>query len=253
MTRILVSFAKLEKAERYKSSIRGGGGSSVVVGEAWSAAAPPATGWGALVADADGLLLTGGVDVDPARYGEPIDPAAGVEVDSRRDAMEWSLLEAARARRIPVLAICRGHQVVNAFLGGTLWQDLGALGAESRAIHRRDSADRRRLAHAVEAVPGDHPLQQLFSEHSPFLVNSFHHQAVKSPGRAMVVSARGPGGVIEATGLADPDWWLWSVQWHPEELVEAGDHPFNRTLFERFLGAAAARSRRREGAEVSVP
>lgn len=250
---VLLSFAKQDKAKKYKDSLKGVGGPGVEVGEAWSAEAPPAGGWAALVGRADGLVLSGGVDVEPARYGERLEPSAGVEINLERDAMEWSLLEAARARRTPVLAICRGHQVVNAFLGGTLWQDLGAVGDETREIHRRDPADRRRLAHAVEAVPGDHPLQRLVSGPSPFLVNSFHHQAVKSPGRSMIVAARGPGGVIEATGLADPDWWVWSVQWHPEELVEAGDHPFNRTLFERFLEAAAARSQRREGAEVSVP
>ncbi|KAB2958477.1 MAG: gamma-glutamyl-gamma-aminobutyrate hydrolase family protein [Thermoanaerobaculia bacterium] len=250
--RILVSFAKPEKVRKYKDSIRGVGGPGVEVGEAWSAVAPPADGWGALAQGFDGLLLSGGVDVEPARYGETLDPAAGVEVLPVRDAMEWDLLAAARARRIPVLGICRGHQVVNAFLGGTLWQDLGALGAGVRAAHRHDPDRRRELAHSVEAVPGAHPLQALFSARAPFPVNSFHHQAVKSPGRGMVVAATGPGGVIEATGLADPDWWVWSVQWHPEELVEAGDHPFNRTLFEHFLEAAATRSRQREGVEVTL-
>jgi putative glutamine amidotransferase len=249
---VLLSFARQDKAKKYKDSLKGVGGPGVEVGEAWSAEAPPAGGWAALVGRADGLVLSGGVDVEPARYGETLDPSAGVDINFERDAMEWELLAAARDLRIPVLGICRGHQVVNAFLGGKLWQDLGALGAATREVHRCDPADRRRLAHPVESVPGDHPLQQLFFEHSPFLVNSFHHQAVQSPGRGMTVAALGPGGVIEATALSDPGWWVWSVQWHPEELVEAGDHPFNRTLFERFLDAAAARSRQREGMEVTL-
>lgn len=250
---VLLSFARQDKAKKYKESLKRVGGPGVEVLEAWSAEAPPAGGWAALVGRADGLVLSGGVDVEPARYGETLDPSAGVEVLEVRDAMEWELLATARDLRIPVLGICRGHQVVNAFLGGTLWQDLGTLGAGVRAAHRHDPDRRRELAHPVEAVPGEHPLQQLFSGASPFSVNSFHHQAVKAPGRGMVVAATGPGAVIEATALADPSWWVWSVQWHPEELVEAGDHPFNRTLFERFLdAAAAARSRQREGVEVPV-
>lgn len=250
--RILLSFAKLDKAEKYKSSIRGVGGPGVEVGEAWSAVALPAVGWRALVENFDGLLLSGGVDVEPARYGEALDLAAGVDINFERDAMEWELLAAARERRIPVLGICRGHQVVNAFLGGTLFQDLGALGAGVREAHRHDPERRRELAHDVEAVPGEHPLQRLLAAHTPFAVNSFHHQAVKAIGRGMIVAATGPQGVVEATALADPSWWVWSVQWHPEELVEAGDHPFNRTLFEHFLEAAAARSRPREGVEVTL-
>jgi len=247
--RVLVSFARQDKARKYKDSITGVGGESTAVVDACSASSPPAGGWRALVDGADGLLLTGGLDVEPWRYGEAPHATAGVETLPERDAMEWELLAAARAQRVPVLAICRGHQVVNAFLGGTLWQDLGEASATAKRAHDLRDGDRRRLAHPIAVAPGSGRLRELLAATGPFAVNSLHHQAVKSPGRGMEVAAVGPGDVIEATGLADPDWWVWSVQWHPEELLEPGDHPFNRTLFEQFL--AAARARREGGVEAA--
>jgi putative glutamine amidotransferase len=248
--RLLVSFAKPEKAAKYKTSLSEVGGPDLAIGEAWSTAPPPPDGWGALASSADGLLLTGGSDIDPSRYGEATHPEAGVEVVAARDEMEWQLLAAARARRVPVFAICRGHQVVNAFLGGKLWQDLGEASAEAGSAHDHRTGERRRLVHPVAPGPAPGSLRDLLAAAGPLQVNSLHHQAVKTPGRGLAVAAMGPAGVIEATEMVDPDWWVWSVQWHPEELLEPGDHPLNRRLFERFLEAAAARARRRGSAEV---
>jgi putative glutamine amidotransferase len=237
--RVVVSYAKPDKARKYKDTLKGVGGFDVETVDAHSFAAPPPAGWRELIASADGLLLTGGADVEPSRYGESEDPAAGVYTTPERDAMEWELLEAARTARLPVLAICRGHQVVNAFLGGTLWQDLGQLGGDVRRDHDPDETDRRRLAHGVDVGSGSDPLSALLRSHAPFSVNSLHHQAVRDLAAELQVVATSPDGVVEAMALRDPSWWLWAVQWHPEELTEPGDHPVHGELFRGFLQACS--------------
>lgn len=235
--RIVVSFARLPKAETYKRAVKRVDGFDVEIVDAHSAAAPPPGGWRELIGSADGLLLTGGADVEPRRYGEVEDPTAGVYTTPGRDAMEWELLAAARAARRPVLAVCRGHQVVNAFLGGTLWQDLGQLGGDVKRGHDPDESDRRRLAHGLDVGPGTDPLSELLRGHAPFAVNSLHHQAVRDLAAGLEVVATSPDGVVEAMALRDPSWWLWAVQWHPEELTEPGDHPVHGELFRSFLKA----------------
>jgi len=237
--RIVVSYARPQKAQKYKDTLKGVDGFDVEIVDAHSAATPPPRGWRDLIGTADGLLLTGGADVEPSRYGQAEDPAAGVYTTPERDAMEWDLLEAARAARRPVLAICRGQQVVNAFLGGTLWQDLGRLGADVKRDHDPDESDRRRLAHGVDVGPGTDPLSELLRSHAPFAVNSLHHQAVRVLAEGLGVAAASPDGVIEAMALRDPRWWLWAVQWHPEELTEPGDHPVHGELFRSFLSACS--------------
>lgn len=235
--KIVVSFARLHKAETYKRALKGVDGFDVEVLDAHSAAAPPPAGWGELISASNGLLLTGGADVEPSRYGEAEDPTAGVYTTPERDAMEWELLAAARAARLPVFAICRGHQVVNAFLGGTLWQDLGQLGAESKHAHDPDESDRRRLAHGLDVRIDSLPFNEHLRAFAPFEVNSLHHQAVRDLAAGLDVAATSPDGVIEAMALRDPSWWLWSVQWHPEELTEPYDPPVHRELFREFLVA----------------
>ena len=249
--RVVVSYSKKEKAEKYKDTLRGieGGGFEIV--DADSGASASTEEWRELQRGADALLLTGGPDVEPGRYAEELDPGAGVESIPARDAMEWELLRVARANRQPVLAICRGHQVVNAFLGGKLWQDLSALGEAVKQRHDPDVSNRRLLAHSLDVEPASSPLGELLRASAPIAVNSLHHQAVRIPGNGMEIVATSPDGVVEATELADPRWWLWSVQWHPEELVGAGDHPLHRRLFERFLGEAERFAKRRSAVEVA--
>lgn len=249
MPRIVVSYAKRHKAERYKDALKGIGGPDAEIVDACSRSAPPRD-WAALIADADGLLLTGGGDVEPRRYGETEHPEARVETDPERDAMEWSLLDAARAHRLPVFGICRGHQVINAFLGGTLWQDLGEAGPRTSLLHADPNADsdepevRRALLHEIEVTKSDHPLGRLLDASRP-RVNSLHHQAVREPAADVTIVARGPEGIAEAMVVKDPGWWVWSVQWHPEELVEPGDALAHRTLFESFLESARIAAERR--------
>ena len=155
----------------------------------------------------DGLVLTGGTDVDPARYGGSPDPAM-LPVNPARDELELALLDAALRRELPVLAICRGLQLVNVSRGGTLLAHLS-----------EHSAD---LRHDVLIEPGStlaalHGFQG--STGGVISVNSLHHQAVDRLGHDLVVTARAPDGVIE--GIELPGTPLIAVQWHPEQLDDA--------------------------------
>jgi putative glutamine amidotransferase len=184
-----------------------------------------------------GLIVTGGVDVEPARYGEPRSDRVQ-EVNPDRDRFEIALLEQARAAHRPVLAICRGHQLFNVARGGSLLQHL-----QQREPHRarrgppRDGADGSIVSgwHDVEVPPGTALARAVGS--GTLRVNSRHHQAVTeervAPG--LVVAATAPDGVVEA--LVDPSGsWAVSVQWHPEmpEVAESF-----RGLFTAFVSACA--------------
>ncbi|KAB2964724.1 MAG: gamma-glutamyl-gamma-aminobutyrate hydrolase family protein [Thermoanaerobaculia bacterium] len=246
MIRVVLSWSNPAKAEKYREALAAAAAGQLALLDADARSASPGEAAAALD-EADALLLTGGPDVVPARYGENEDPAAGVESIPARDELEWSLLAAARRRALPVLGICRGHQVVHAFLGGSLWQDVGAISPESRRLHDPDRGDRRREAHGITVAAGSSPLRDLLSSHAPLAVNSLHHQAVRRPGEGMAVAAVASDGVIEASSRADPSWWVWTVQWHPEELSGAADPPLHRRLFAEFLAAA------RSGARVPEP
>ncbi|MBP9145949.1 MAG: type 1 glutamine amidotransferase [Thermoanaerobaculia bacterium] len=190
-----------------------------------------------LLARADGLLLTGGADLQPCLYGEARRRDANLDRPAPdRDQLEWDLLCEARAHRTPVFGICRGHQMVNVFLGGSLYQDIelqtGRSGHDN-FIDRGFALDH--LAHDIVATGIDHPLAARTGKFGHPAVNSRHHQAVKVPGKGLVTVAQALDGTIEATVAGEPGWWITSVQWHPENLV---DHPFHRALFEDFLTAA---------------
>jgi len=187
---------------------------------------PPGTG---SVADLDGLLLPGGWDVDPARYGEEPDPKVG-DIDPELDETEIRLFNEARQREIPVLGLCRGQQVINVAMGGSLIQHLE--GHEVRAFGRRH------LAHTVVVDPASELGRA--AEGQPIRVNSLHHQAVRSVAPGLRQTATGDDGTIE--GLETDDGLVVAVQCHPEELT--GDLPWASRLFERFV--ARARGRRHQ-------
>lgn len=160
---------------------------------------------------ADAVVLTGGPDVEPHRYGFR-DTAGVCRTNAARDAVEWEILERLQARPLPTLAICRGAQILNVFHGGTLVADLGA----GNAIHRRDGDERR--FHDVSIRPGTrmHAIAGALGG----LVNSSHHQAVGRLAPGFVVSAASRDDVVEAyepvDGSARP--FLLAVQWHPEGM-----------------------------------
>lgn len=180
-----------------------------------------------------GLVLTGGEDVAPERFGESPHPRTKPP-HVRRDAWEIALVHAARSRRVPVLAICRGIQVVNVALGGTLVQDIPS--CLPGALEHDGPAPRSARVHEVVIEEGSRMAAELGT--TQLTANSIHHQAVARPADALRVVARAPDGVIEGVEARDADWWLLGVQWHPEELVEApGD--WDRRLFAAFAAACA--------------
>jgi putative glutamine amidotransferase len=175
-----------------------------------------------------GLVLTGGEDVDPARYGEKRHEKV-VSVNAARDATEAALVEEARARGKPVLAICRGIQILNVALGGSLVQDIPSQ-CETSIDHDEESA-RTSRTHEISIEPNSLIAKAVGTERCS--VNSFHHQSVKRVADGMRVTARSPDGIIEGIESTDEDWWAMGVQWHPEEMTESAE-PWDRGLFKAF-------------------
>jgi putative glutamine amidotransferase len=182
----------------------------------------------AVLDSVSGLVLTGGEDVDPARYGEQRHEKVR-NVNAARDATEAALVEEAKARGIPVLAICRGIQILNVALGGTLVQDISSQ-CKTDIDHDED-VPRDSRSHEIDAEPGSLIATAIGAEH--ITVNSFHHQSVKRVAEGMRVTARSPDGVIEGLESTDENWWVMAVQWHPEEMTDSPD-PWDRGLFKAF-------------------
>ncbi len=192
------------------------------------------------LAGIDGLMLTGGNDVAPSRYGEQAHPTV-VEAEAGRDEFEIGLINSARARELPILAICRGVQMLNVACGGTLVQDIPSqlTGALEHSLPVPPNLAYS-LAHEVW-VEKDSLLSKLMRERladDTCEVNSRHHQAVKEVARGFRVSATAPDGVIEAIEDPAADFCL-GVQWHPENFFRTGEF---RSLFEGFVEAAQKKS-----------
>ncbi len=225
--------------DSYRSALLSSGATPLEVAAAgsrgaWAAAHPEET-----LRGADGLLLTGGGDVDPVRYGGGA-PHPAARIDAERDRVEVALCRAAMRRDLPLLGICRGIQVWNVAAGGTLWQDLPSE-RPSDICHMEDAAtrDRRRLLHPVQVLEGA-PESERLRGGGPLHVNSIHHQGVRDVAPGLRVVAIAPDGLVEA--LAAPGLrFAVAVQWHPEELCSAGDDPRHRALFDALCAAAATR------------
>ena len=167
-------------------------------------------------------------DVDPARYGEKRHEKVR-SVNPARDATEAALIKEAKERGTPVLAICRGIQILNVALGGTLVQDIPSQ-CETKIAHDEESA-RDSRTHEISVEPGSLIATAVGTEH--LTVNSFHHQSVKRVADGMRVTARSPDGIIEGIESTDEDWWVMAVQWHPEEMTDSAE-PWDRGLFQAF-------------------
>lgn len=179
----------------------------------------------------DGFLFTGGPDVSPALYGQD-DMGGKIKTCPRRDELEVPLLKKAVAAGKPIFGICRGLQLINAVLGGTLYRDLPSE-HPSEIVHRQ-AKPYGRYTHTVQ-VNG--PLQEILSdliESNTLPVNTLHHQAVRELAPGLEAMAVTPDGLIEAF-YAPGMRFLWAVQWHPEYLFR-GDEA-SRRLFKRFVEA----------------
>ena len=193
----------------------------------------------------EGLILTGGGDIDPVRFGEERHRTT-CEVSPARDALEIGLVHRALADEVPLFAICRGVQVVNVALGGSLYQDI--------ADQYRDTADptrkplqhsqqgrRDQPTHAVKVMGEGTRLGKILGG-LELEVNSMHHQAIKTLGRGLREVAWAPDGIVEGIELADGHRFVVGVQWHPEELV--AQDPAACSLFAALVGEARRRARR---------
>lgn len=201
---------------------------------------PPLSGAAALGPEAfrrilDGvnaLVLTGGEDVDPACYYAAAHPQLGA-INPARDATEIGLVLAARARKLPMLAICRGIQIVNVALGGTLVQHIPA--ERPGSLDHNSQSSRQARVHDVALEPGSR-LAAALGE-TQIRVNSFHHQALDRVAEGLNIVARAPDGLVEGAEWSGDDWWALAVQWHPEELTLTPER-WDRSLFGALLEKA---------------
>jgi putative glutamine amidotransferase len=229
----LIGITSCRKLEDYKQSILHAGGEVRIVDASMTVEDA--------IGGVDGLMLTGGDDVAPERYGEPAHDAV-VVAEPGRDEFELALVKAARDRHLPIFAICRGVQVLNVACGGTLVQDIPSQlpGAVPHAL-KIPPNEPYTLAHEVWIEKGS-LLSNLMSERlgggDSCEVNSRHHQAVKDVARGFTVSATAPDGIVEAIEDPAAEFCL-GVQWHPENFWRTGEF---RPLFEGFLTASKATS-----------
>jgi len=167
--------------------------------------------------NAYGLVLTGGPDVNPRYYGKPQDSSL-CEVDDYRDSLEFKLLEYAFEYKIPIFAICRGEQILNVFLNGTLYPDIPTY-FPSDVIHRCDKPNDKANCLHIVYISKESQLFKLLNEDS-IIVNSFHHQGVEKLGTGLKAVAKSPEGLIEAYEWEDPNnnQFILAVQWHPERM-----------------------------------
>jgi len=191
--------------------------------------------------DYDGILFTGGEDVDPSFYGEE-KRHESVQDHHPRDEFEFSLLKGALARRTPILGICRGVQMINVGFGGTLYQDMKE-DAEPQLEHRQMDLGKSRQepTHTVLVTDTESSLGAIVP--GACRVNSLHHQAVKRLGRGLKVTARSEDGFVEAVESAEEYPFLMAVQWHPEEMVNTSTE--QREIFVRFVEKCRERAARR--------
>jgi putative glutamine amidotransferase len=184
-----------------------------------------------LVRGLDGLLLTGGGDIDPTVFGEAPHPTV-YEVAPARDTLELSAVRFALERQLPILAICRGVQLLNVALGGTLFQDVAS--DPGTQIQHGQQEPRDQPTHKVQVKAGSHLAETLGTDELE--VNSMHHQAVKALGAGLAAVAWAPDQIIEGLELTDASRFVLGVQWHPEELVSHSEPA--RRLFAALVRSA---------------
>lgn len=223
------SEGQLQLAPGYFRSVEAAGGIPVII-------APkrmPNANMSLLLDRIDGLLLSGGADINPVLVGE--DPVPALHgINTERDLFELTLTRLAYNRQIPMLGICRGIQVLAAALGGTIMQDIATSLPHTQLIKHSQDADRATATHFVEAVEGSRIAELLGKR---FAVNSFHHQAVGQCGPRFRITAQSADGVIEAIESTEMKSII-GVQWHPECFIAEGDTCM-MPLFQQFVNDAS--------------
>ena len=177
----------------------------------------------------DGFLFTGGADIDPMHYGEGKRASCGI-IEPYRDEFELKFFKKAISSKKPILAICRGAQLVNVALGGTLYQDIPSE-VQTEILHRQNEPQSATF-HSVKLVQ-DAPLFDLIGT-AEMTVNSIHHQAIKRLADGLTVMATADDGIIEAVCLS-AEQYLRAFQWHPERLYD--DDALNHKIFDDFIRA----------------
>lgn len=184
-----------------------------------------------IIAAIDGLILSGGQDVNPFNYGEEIQQKCGA-IFPARDDFEFALLEAAEAKKIPVLGICRGAQIINVYRGGTLYQDISY--RAEHTIRHFQLQDPPIPTHKI-GITVNSLLDRTIQKDS-MLVNSFHHQLVKSVPVSLQISGTTSDGVVEALEDASFEFFL-GVQFHPEMLIDSVQSA--NQIFQKLIEVAA--------------
>jgi len=182
----------------------------------------------------DGLLLTGGVDVHPHFFDEEPHIKIG-QIMLARDEVELELTEAALKKKMPIFGICRGIQLLNVALGGSLYQDINAQYEQTPILHSQN-ARRGEATHFIE-IKQNSKLHEILGKEK-IAVNSYHHQALKRVADVFTVTATASDGIIEAIEMKDYPYCV-AVQWHPEEMALVGDE-FSEKLFKSFINACVS-------------
>jgi putative glutamine amidotransferase len=224
----VIGITRCSRVDDYVESVTRAGGEPVVL--------DPTDDPAGALDRIDALLLSGGLDIDPALYGEA--PHATTEVDAQRDRFEIPLSREAVARDMPVFAICRGVQVLNVAGGGSLVQDIPS-SVTTELTHSID-IPKDHIAHPVRVTPGTRLAASLGASCD---VNSRHHQAVARVAPSFVVSAVAEDGVVEAIERPESTFCV-GVQWHPENFWRTGEFA---GLFEEFVAAASRARGRADG------
>jgi putative glutamine amidotransferase len=189
----------------------------------------------------DGVLFAGGEDVDPVLYGEQ-KKYESVQINRARDEFELSLLKRVLDRRLPILGICRGAQLINVDFGGSLYQDLDEDAAPGFDHRQTDSGmARNEFSHTITVTEPESLLARAVQ--GSCRVNSIHHQAIRHLGRGLKVSAHSEDGLVEAIEAAGDYPFLLAVQWHPEEIA---DRPEQKLILEEFVAKCRERGQKSE-------
>lgn len=215
-------------AETYVQAILKAGGAPVLI--------PVITDLEALSAimkDLDGLVMSGGGDINPLYLDEEPIPQLQ-DVDTYRDEYDLIILRLAINRQVPIMGICRGHQMINVAFGGSVFQDIH-IQSDHKLLKHSQSLPREQASHSIKIIEGNSRLRQLFGSDDTLLVNSFHHQAVKTLAPEFIETAKAPDGINEAMEHQEKE--IFSVQWHPEAMATNDDEQMLK-LFKQEVEAA---------------